>query len=282
MWTSPSGLSAIAGVAAVVVAVIGILVALPRGDSAPAPAADLPSSSAEAGSYVFVYGTSMPGQSRYGAIEEYVQSATRAEVDGLLYDTGYGYPAGKFEPGGVIRGFLLELEDTTAEAFLREQTALEAGLFAQSIVQTSAGVAATAWEWIGATDGLPRIDEWDGSTGGYGVPVPLGELAVGECFADPRDRTATVVWCEAPHWYEAIVVEPLADGPYDEEAIDADASARCDEAFSELSDATPGLADHQVEAFVPDRRSWEAGDHALVCGVGVPGDVISGSLLFPA
>jgi hypothetical protein len=41
---------------------------------------------------LFVYGSTMPGQSRYGYIEHYVESSTPDAVEGLLYDSGQDYP----------------------------------------------------------------------------------------------------------------------------------------------------------------------------------------------
>lgn len=273
-WWTPAGVSAIAGVAAVAVAVVGVLVSLPR-DSA-APAATSPSAGDAV--HVFVYGSSMPGESRYGEIKEYVQSSTRAVVDGLLYDSGLGYPAAKFEPGGEIPGFLLTLEPATADAFLREQTALESGLFVAVDVQTHSGVTASAWEWIGATDGMPRIEAWDGSTADFGRSVSIRELAVGECFSNSDGRTALTAWCEAPHGYEVFHAEALPTAPYSADAIEATATERCDQAFADRFGESPGSSALSVERFVPSREAWDSGDRDVVCAVFEPDSLLVGSV----
>jgi len=273
-WWTPAGVSAIAGVAAVGVALVGVLVTLPRGDGSTAPATPGQTDAA----HVFVYGSSMPGESRYDEIKEYVESSARAVVDGLLYDTGLGYPAAKFEPGGQIPGFLLTLDPATADAFMREQTALESGLFAPVTVQTHSGVAATAWEWIGATDGLPPIDAWDGSTAVYGESVDIRALSVGDCFSNSDGRTAVTVWCEAPHGYETLYVEPLPEAPYSADAIDATTAERCDDAFAGLVGEQPDGSGLAIERFLPSRDAWESGDRVVLCAVYKPDSFLNGTL----
>jgi hypothetical protein len=50
-------------------------------------------------------------------------------VDGLLYDSGAGYPAAKFVPGDPIPGYLLTLRPDSAAEFFTQMTQIEAGLF---------------------------------------------------------------------------------------------------------------------------------------------------------
>lgn len=272
-WSSPAWVSAVAGVAAVLVAAVSVVVNLPRGAANPA---ETTTASAAEGHHVFVYGSSMPGESRYGEIKEYVEASTRASVDGLLYDTGLGYPAAKFDPGAEIPGFLLTLNPATADAFLREQTALEAGLFIPVTVQTKSGVAATAWEWIGATDGFPRIDAWDGSTAGYGETIDARALLVGECFTNPDGRTVVTVWCDAPHGYETIVAESLPAEAYSGDQVDAATEARCRQELDAL--AGPDAASLETERYLPTKEAWEAGDRFVVCAAYEPGALLTGSL----
>ncbi|MDQ0576768.1 septum formation family protein [Agromyces albus] len=264
-----------AGVAAVAVTAIGVFVGLPRNDAPPAPATTSTDSTAVR---VFTYGSSMPGESRYGEIKEYVESSTRAVVEGLLYDSGLGYPAAKFEPGGEIPGFVLTLDPDTADAFMREQTALESGLFAPVTVQTQSGVSATAWEWIGATDGMPRIDAWDGSTAEYGQAVDIRALSVGDCFTNSDGRTALTVWCDAPHGYETLHVESLPAAPYSVDAIDATAAERCDDAFTGKVGERADASELAIERFLPSREEWESGDRVVLCAVYKPGALLEGTL----
>ena len=150
-WRSPAGIGTIAAVAGVLVAVIALFI--DRGGDAKPPK----------DTYMFVYGTTMPGHLRYSMIEDFVAEATRASVSGRLYDSGNGYPAAKFSGEGVIEGYLLRLRpDRVAEA-KRAFTEFEGGLFEPVAVTTKDGVAATAYEWIRSVDGLVRLDGmWTG------------------------------------------------------------------------------------------------------------------------
>lgn len=150
-WRSPAGIGTIAAVAGVLVAVIALFV--DRGDADNKPK----------DTYMFVYGTTMPGHVRYPRIEEFVAEATRASVPGRLYDSGSGYPAAKFSGQGTIEGYLLRLRPERLFEAEKEFTAIEAGLFQAVSVKTDSGVTATAYEWIGPVDGLSRLDGmWSG------------------------------------------------------------------------------------------------------------------------
>jgi gamma-glutamylcyclotransferase (GGCT)/AIG2-like uncharacterized protein YtfP len=158
-WRSPAGIGTIAAVAGVLVAVIALFI--DRGsDESPSAAP------ASAESYLFVYGTTMPGHLRYPRIEDFVAETSRARVPGRLYDSGNGYPAAKFGGGssqGSIEGYLLRLRPERAAEARRAFTELEGGLFEPVPVTTDGGVSATAYEWIGPVDGLTRLDGmWNG------------------------------------------------------------------------------------------------------------------------
>lgn len=80
-------------------------------------------------SRLFVYGTLMPGQPRWGILEPYVEGRpVTASVTGMLFDTGHGYPAlfaGQASVPGVavhLRGDRLDealevLDDVEGTAF---------------------------------------------------------------------------------------------------------------------------------------------------------------------
>ncbi len=161
-WWSPAGLSAVAAVLAVLVAVIGLFLA--RDGEAAESSTDSSSktqqSEGSASTTLFVYGSSQPGQSRYRAIERYVDSYERDTVAGWLYDSGLDYPLAKFGPGDDIPGYVLRLAPGTAEEAMREFTRVEAGLFHPVEVTTAGKVRATAFEWIESTDGFERISSW--------------------------------------------------------------------------------------------------------------------------
>jgi gamma-glutamylcyclotransferase (GGCT)/AIG2-like uncharacterized protein YtfP/GNAT superfamily N-acetyltransferase len=98
---------------------------------------------------VFVYGTLMPGESRWPLLEPFAASHQRAETWGEVWDTGRGYPAARFGDGGRIPGFVVELQPRRlgeAMAALDEIEG-EGHLYRRVTIETSAGPA-QAYEWI--------------------------------------------------------------------------------------------------------------------------------------
>ncbi|HEY5822060.1 MAG TPA: gamma-glutamylcyclotransferase [Propionibacteriaceae bacterium] len=161
-WRTPSGISAIAAAVTCVFGLISFLV-VQLVDDRDMPAAAPPSVSvAAATNLIFVYGSSMPGQSRYPYIQHYVESSRSSAVTGYLYDSGQDYPIAKFGPGDPIPGFVLTLRPESAEEFFTEMTQIEAGLFQPVAVTATDGTRVRAYEWIGPTDGLTRISRWEG------------------------------------------------------------------------------------------------------------------------
>ena len=269
LWLTPGGISAMAAVAALVIGVIGLFLQARSGETAPVATATPGPGEAPA---LFVYGSSMPGMSRYGEISEYVTGSARDRVGGLLYDSGLGYPMAKFGTGGEVRGYVLWLDPATADAALAEMTRLESGLFHPVSVRTAGGVTAQAYEWIGPTDGYPRIDAWDGSTAHFGQEVPWPELVVGDCF-QPTTEEATVMTmlCAAPHAYEVYHAGALPP-----EAGNADAAAECEAAFAGFV----GLSREESELVtrVYSSPSGGPGEPLVLCGIGMPGELVSGTL----
>jgi gamma-glutamylcyclotransferase (GGCT)/AIG2-like uncharacterized protein YtfP len=159
-WLSPGGIGAIAGIVGAIAAVVALF--LTRSD--PDPPAPAPT---QQHTYLFVYGTTMPGHTRYPLIEQFVARATPDSVEGQLFDTGFGYPAAKFGAGlGTIEGYLLRLRPERVADARRTFTEIEAGLFEPVSVETASGVEATAYEWIRSTDGMEPIDGmWSGEEG---------------------------------------------------------------------------------------------------------------------
>jgi gamma-glutamylcyclotransferase (GGCT)/AIG2-like uncharacterized protein YtfP len=158
-WRTPAGISSIAAVLGVLVAVVALFVS----GGPDSPAAPTPTNTTS-GTYVFVYGTTMPGHLRYPYIEAYVAEATPDSVDGRLYDTGQGYPAAVFGASTeTIEGYVLRLRPDRAVEALRAFTEMEAGLFHPTKVTTQRGIEASAYEWLGPTDGLtPLRGKWSG------------------------------------------------------------------------------------------------------------------------
>jgi hypothetical protein len=132
VWRSPGGIGAIAAVAGVIVAVLGLFISnnTQDGNRPTSPSA----------TFFFVYGTTMPDHLRYPEIEEYVAAAVRDRVTGRLYDTGLGYPAAKFGGGqSIIEGYRLEIRDGREEEARRRFTAFESGLFHPVTIRTESG-----------------------------------------------------------------------------------------------------------------------------------------------
>lgn len=121
--------------------------------------------SAEQATHYFMYGTMKPGHLRYPSIDQFVASTTDDSVEGILYDTGAGYPAANFRDGGEdIHGHVLRiLPDKVSEA-AGTIAELEGNLFRPVTVRTKSGITAIAYEYIGPTDGMTRISDgfWNG------------------------------------------------------------------------------------------------------------------------
>ncbi len=272
VWLSPGGISAMAAVLAAIAALIGLF--LQRAEptavqqnpsmSAVSPAVDEPA--------LFVYGSSMPGMSRYDQLSKYVVRSARDSVQGRLYDSGLGYPMAKFDGDGQVRGVVLWLDPATAEAAMTEMTKVESGLFHPRRVRTASGITAQAYEWIGSTDGYPRIDSWDGSTGHYGERLPWTELAGGACFQPSQDDYVVTMWCEAPHAWEAFQVGTLAAG-----RSDAAARSACADAFGAFVGREPDRSELVMRTYVEPPGTGTT--RSFLCAVGLPGQVAqSGSL----
>ena len=152
-----------AGVASVVIAVIGLFV-VNSGDDGSDPGGN-DSAAGDEPTHYFMYGTMMPGHLRYPAIDDFVVSTASDSVPGSLYDTGAGYPAAKFGEGdGQIQGVLLEIVPEREVEAATVIADLEGNLFRPVTVETDSGTSAIAYEYIGSTDGMAPIPDgvWDG------------------------------------------------------------------------------------------------------------------------
>lgn len=270
VWLSPAGISAIAGVAAAILVVVGWFVA--GGFRADPGEASTDSEKPPAENVIFVYGSAMPGEWGYDVIERFVESTHRDEVEGTLFDSGRGYPMAKFELGGTIPGFRLVLDEATLEDAMRALTQFEAGSFAPVEVRTNSGATARAFEWIGSTDGFPRIDAWsDSLVGDFGANFVLTDFFEGECF----DVSATagqgvLINCAAPHQFSVFHVHDLAEDDIGESfpgvpALVAIADAQCTEAFADEFARDP--AADELSWHVPTESSWADGARSAVCAV---------------
>jgi gamma-glutamylcyclotransferase (GGCT)/AIG2-like uncharacterized protein YtfP len=110
---------------------------------------------------LFVYGTLVPGDSRWAILEPFVDGWEEASAPGALYDTGRGYPAASFFDGGrAIPGVQVHLRPENLDEAVAHLDEVEGAgtLYRRVVVTTSHGDAMT-YEWIGPTEGLRRIPE---------------------------------------------------------------------------------------------------------------------------
>lgn len=115
-----------------------------------------------AGDRLFVYGTLMPGQSRWTLLEPYAAGAPVATtVRGSLWDTGRGFPA--LEPGsdevpGVVVSLCRDLRDH-ALAAMDDVEGTARGLYRRARVDVD---GAATWTYLLADPALrgARIVSW--------------------------------------------------------------------------------------------------------------------------
>lgn len=102
---------------------------------------------------LFVYGTLRPGQQRWPFLAPFVTDEGHDEsVDGVLYDTGNGYPAARFDHTGTIHGRIYPLDLDRLDEALRLLDEVEGAvvdLFHRVAITTSSGLDAWAYEYCG-------------------------------------------------------------------------------------------------------------------------------------
>lgn len=111
---------------------------------------------------VFVYGTLMPGQSRWDLLAPYaVGDATRDQISGRLIDTGYGYP-GLIDLGAdtTVHGWVVDLDNprtSEALAYLDEIEGTAAGLYAREVVCTASGRTCWTYRYLQPAAGMRNL-----------------------------------------------------------------------------------------------------------------------------
>jgi len=107
---------------------------------------------------LFVYGTLMPGHLRWPVVRADVEDTRPATVPGALYDTGWGYPAARFDEVGSVSGWLLRVADEHQHRVLALLDRVEGDDYRRVTVRCSDGTTAFSYEWTGPSDDLVRLD----------------------------------------------------------------------------------------------------------------------------
>ena len=114
--------------------------------------------------HLFVYGTLMPGRSRWPTLAPWAGGGPAPDsVAGQLFDTGYGWPAAVIGNGGPIPGLTVPLTTqslTAALDVLDEIEGTKHGLFGRISAVTENGIEAWVYEWPGKTERFVPINRW--------------------------------------------------------------------------------------------------------------------------
>lgn len=120
------------------------------------------------GDQVFVYGTLMPGQPRWPALQPFAMGVRPDTVPGRLYRTPYGWPAADFRPSSaLVPGVVVAIHrNKTADALstLDAIEGVDSGLFTRRGVLTSQGSQCWAYQWASNCGHLELIAKWPAET----------------------------------------------------------------------------------------------------------------------
>ena len=113
---------------------------------------------------LFVYGTLQPGRLRWPFLAPFAIDHQPADVTGLLYDSGYGWPVATFVAGeALVPGTLVALDEVRADEALAVLDAVEAAatdLLTRVAVTTTDGAAAWAYHCERPEPHMARIARW--------------------------------------------------------------------------------------------------------------------------
>ena len=109
---------------------------------------------------LFLYGTLMPGEPLWPMLAPYVASWQPVTASGRLWDTGRGYPAVRFDAAeDPVPGILVTIEaERASEAIDALDRIEDEGRLYRRVEVATSGGAAFAYEWLGDTDGLLRLE----------------------------------------------------------------------------------------------------------------------------
>lgn len=114
--------------------------------------------------HLFVYGTLMPGQSRWPELAPWAGGRpTPDSVQGELFDTGNGWPAAVIGRDDLIPGYTVPLNPESLSAALAALDEIEGtanGLFGRISTVTGNHVKAWVYDWPGPTERLVPINRW--------------------------------------------------------------------------------------------------------------------------
>ena len=113
---------------------------------------------------IFVYGTLMPGQLRWPALQPVASRVRPDTVPGRLYRTPYGWPAADFRPSSAnVPGAVVTIHrDKTAVALstLDAIEGVDSGLFTRRGVLTCQGSLCWSYQWAGNCGHFELIAKW--------------------------------------------------------------------------------------------------------------------------
>jgi gamma-glutamylcyclotransferase (GGCT)/AIG2-like uncharacterized protein YtfP len=107
---------------------------------------------------LFVYGTLQPGGTAWDLLEPWVTGTPRpAVVQGVLYDTGRGYPALRLgEDGQWVSGWVVELRQPSEPA-LAVMDSYEGSEYQRVRLTLPDGMVCWIYVWIEGFDGMRRL-----------------------------------------------------------------------------------------------------------------------------
>jgi len=112
---------------------------------------------------VFVYGSLMPGGTRWSVLKPHAVRRQPATARGRLYDTGHGFPAAIFDlDGHDIPGVLVDIRPDAWDSAVRilDRIEAEGELYRRVDVVTSHGPA-IGYQWLLSTEGVrPLPSGW--------------------------------------------------------------------------------------------------------------------------
>ena len=110
-----------------------------------------------------MYGTLMPGHLRWDLLSGAVVAHQTASTDGRIYDTGWGYPAARFDEPGRIEGVVCLLDPDRLGEVWDLLDRVEGNQYRRRAVELDDGTTALAYEFVAPVDRFVILDgRWDG------------------------------------------------------------------------------------------------------------------------